>query len=64
MISIFIIVLVIMMVQPNQLFRMANTNGQAMVPLDFSTNYGLPPPYCVNEGGCTNATHETATGHD
>ena len=53
-----------MIVQPNQLFRMANTNGQAMVPLDFSTNYGLPPPYCVNEGGCTNATHETATGHD
>ena len=51
-----------MMVQPNQLFQMVNTNGQAMVPLDFSANYGLPPPYCVNEGRCTNATYETAAG--
>ena len=52
-----------MMAQPNQLFGMTNVNGQPVVPSEYQTNYGLPPPYCVNKGDCTNATNETAAGH-
>ena len=51
------------MAQPNQRFGMTNINGQPMVPLEYPNIYGLPPPYRINEGDCTNATNETAAEH-
>ena len=50
------------MAQPNQFFGMTNTNGHPMI-LEYPTNNGFPPPYRVNEGDCTNAANESATGH-
>ena len=61
--SISVIVLVIVMMHPNQLSAMTNPNGQAVFSSEYPINYELPPPYCVNEGDCTNATNETAAGH-
>ena len=53
-----------MMAQPDELFRMTNTIGQPTGPLEYSANSGLPPPYCVNEGDCSNATYENVAEHN
>ena len=62
--SISVIVLVIVMMHPNQLSAMTNPNGQAVFSPEYPINYELPPPYCVNEGGYANANDECVNEGD